>query len=247
MNKNVANRSVMHSILLDYKTNKPIEYIDYANVVTTEMGGETVYAYGGDQHAKRVAFRGEPSSTLKIETQIKPFKLYQVIMGGTPSSSAVLVKREVLTSADASGTFKITLSETPAASAYLNVFKEADDCGTALTVTITDKVVSLPASETAAGKYVAYYMYTKTGAKVSALKVSNTSIPGLLRYQGKTINIAEDGTVEDMYITYFKLTPKGDLSINFSNTGDPMTMTLEFEMLVNEAGDCWEMVAEELA
>ncbi len=24
-----------------------------------------------------------------------------------------------------------------------------------------------------------------------------------------------------------------------------MTMTLEFEMLVNEAGDCWEMVAEE--
>lgn len=246
MNKKVANRSVMHSILMDYKTNKPIEYIDYANVVTTEMGGETVYAYGGDQHAKRVAFRGEPSSSLKIETQIKPFKLYEIMLGGTASSSAVLVKREVLTSTGPAS-FKITLSETPASSAYLNVFKVSDDCGTALTVTVADKVVTLPASETAVGQYVAYYMYTKTGAKVSALKVSNTSIPKLLRYQGKTINIAEDGTVEDMYITYFKLTPKGDMSINFSNTGDPMTMTLEFEMLVNEAGDCWEMVAEELA
>ncbi len=133
------------------------------------------------------------------------------------TSSAVLVKREVLTSTGASGTFKITLLETPAASAYLNVFKEADDCGTALNrYSYRIRLYSLPASETAAGKYVAYYMYTKTGAKVSALRVSNTSIPGLLRYQGKTINIAEDGTVEDMYITYFKLTPKGDLSINFS-------------------------------
>ncbi len=55
MNKNVANRSVMHSILLDYKTNKPIEYIDYANVVTTRNGRRNRLCLWRRPTCKRVA------------------------------------------------------------------------------------------------------------------------------------------------------------------------------------------------
>ena len=92
-NSTMANREVCDLIFLDYSTGKPFLNLDYANVTTTELTGETMFAYGGKGHPKKVAFNGERGGTLTIETQMQSVKLWQLITGGELSKTARFVKR----------------------------------------------------------------------------------------------------------------------------------------------------------
>jgi len=74
-NTNIANREVCDLIFVDYASKKPFLNLDFANVSTTELTGESVFAYGGKGHPKRVQFAGEKGGTLTIETQIQSVKL----------------------------------------------------------------------------------------------------------------------------------------------------------------------------
>ena len=100
MGNTFANREVCDLIFEDYATKTPFLNMDYANVSTTEITGESVFAYGGKGHPKRVAFSGERGGTLTIETQMQSFKLYQLLTGGDMSKSAKFMVREELTAAD---------------------------------------------------------------------------------------------------------------------------------------------------
>ena len=68
--KNMANREVCDLIFVDYENKVPFLNLDFANVSTTELTGESTFAYGGKGYPKRVRFAGEKSGTLTIETQI---------------------------------------------------------------------------------------------------------------------------------------------------------------------------------
>ena len=69
--KQMANREVCDMVFQDYQTKKPFLYVDYANTSSQELTGETVYAYGGKGHPRKVAFTGDKAGTLTIETQIQ--------------------------------------------------------------------------------------------------------------------------------------------------------------------------------
>ena len=51
-----ANRDVCNLIMVDFATNKPILNFPYANTTTTSVTGESVFAYGGQGHPRRVTF-----------------------------------------------------------------------------------------------------------------------------------------------------------------------------------------------
>jgi len=127
----MANREVCDLIFVDYTTKKPFLNLDFANVSTTELTGESVFAYGGKGHPKRVQFAGERGGTITIETQIQTVKLWQLITGGEISKSAKFVTR-VETEVDDAGT-AITLADTPIANSVM-VYSADDDCGTEITV-----------------------------------------------------------------------------------------------------------------
>ena len=110
-NPNMANREVCDLIFVDYATKKPFLNLDFANVTTTELTGESVFAYGGKGHPKRVQFAGERGGTITIETQIQTVKLWQLITGGEVTKSAKFVTR-VETTVGTGGT-AITLTDTP--------------------------------------------------------------------------------------------------------------------------------------
>ena len=112
-NPNMANREVCDLLFVDYATKKPFLNLDFANVSTTELTGESVFAHGGKGHSKRVQFSGERGGTITIETQIQTVKLWQLITGGEISRSAKFVTR-METSVDDAGTV-ITLPDAPAA------------------------------------------------------------------------------------------------------------------------------------
>ena len=112
-NPNMANREVCDLLFVDYATKKPFLNLDFANVSTTELTGESVFAHGGKGHPKRVQFSGERGGTITIETQIQTVKLWQLITGGEISKSAKFVTR-METSVDDAGTV-ITLPDAPVA------------------------------------------------------------------------------------------------------------------------------------
>lgn len=125
-NPNMANREVCDLIFVDYFTKKPFLNLDFANVSTTALTGESVFAYGGREHPKRVQFTGERGGTITIETQIQTVKLWQLITGGEISKSAKFVVRVETTVNDA-GT-GITLGDTPVAGSVV-VYAADDDWG----------------------------------------------------------------------------------------------------------------------
>ena len=237
-NQNLTNREVCDLIFVDYSTRKPFLNLDFANVTTTELTGESVFAYGGKGHPKRVQFAGERGGTLTIETQIQTVKLWQLITGGETSKSAKFVTR-VETNVDEAGT-AITLADAPVAGSVA-VYTYDDDCGTELACTVADKAVTLATALTGGAKVVVYYMKeVKEG--VQRINIKSTSFPKNFIVYGDTVMKTDDDEILPYKLTAYKVAPQGNLSLSFSNTGDPGSVTITCDLLCDSDDNILDLV-----
>lgn len=237
-NPNMANREVCDLIFLDYATKKPFLNLDFANVTTTELTGESVFAYGGKGHPKKIQFSGERGGTLTIETQIQTVKLWQLITGGELSKTAKFVARkEMVVGADGK---KITLAEAPIAGS-VTVFKAEDDCGVELANTVADKDVTLTAALTEGDKVVVYYMREMTD-KVQKINIKSTSFPKNFVVYGDTIMKTEDDEVLPYHLVAYKCAPQSNMSLSFSNNGDPGSVTITCDLLEGEDHNVLDLI-----
>lgn len=229
-----ANREVCDLIFVDYATKVPFLECDYANVTTTELTGETTYAYGGKGHPKRIAFSGERGGTISIETQIRTMDLYSLVTGADIETAAKILSKEEQT---ASAAGSLTLSDTPiAGSVYL--YNRDDVCGTALQCTVTGKSIS--SSDIKANKdYTVLYM-TEKNTGTQTIKVKSTTFPKAFTVYGDTIVKFEDGTASPYRIKVAKCIPQSNISFSFSNTGDPGALTITCDMMADENDDIYE-------
>ena len=228
-NPNMANREVCDLIFVDYSTKKPFLNLDFANVSTTELTGESVFAYGGKGHPKRVQFSGERGGTITIETQIQTVKLWQLITGGEVSKNAKFVVRAEL-AVGTDGT-TITLAETPVTGTVV-VYKADDDCGTELACTVADTAVTLTDALTEGDKVVVYYMKEVTD-KVQRISIKSTSFPKNFVVYGDTVMKTEDDEVLPYRLVAYKVAPQSNMSLSFSNTGDPGTITITCDLMAD--------------
>ena len=228
-NPNMANREVCDLIFVDYSTKKPFLNLDFANVSTTELTGESVFAYGGKGHPKRVQFSGERGGTITIETQIQTVKLWQLITGGEVSKSAKFVVRTEL-EVGADGT-TITLAETPVTGTVV-VYKADDDCGTELACSVADTAVNLTDALTEGDKVVVYYMKEVTD-KVQRINIKSTSFPKNFIVYGDTVMKTEDDEVLPYRLVAYKVAPQSNMSLSFSNTGDPGSITITCDLMAD--------------
>lgn len=237
-NPNMANREVCDLIFVDYTTKKPFLNLDFANVSTTELTGESVFAYGGKGHPKRVQFSGERGGTITIETQIQTVKLWQLITGGEVSKTAKFVTR-VETVVDDTGT-TITLDDTPVAGTVV-VYADDDDCGTELACTVKDKTVTLSTSFTNSSKVIVYYMKELTD-NVQRINIKSTSFPKNFIVYGDTIMKTEDDEILPYRLIAAKCAPQSNMSLSFSNNGDPGTVTLTCDLLADQDDNILDLV-----
>ena len=237
-NPNMANREVCDLIFVDYSTKKPFLNLDFANVSTTELTGESVFAYGGKGHPKRVQFSGERGGTLTIETQIQTVKLWQLITGGEVSKTAKFVVRTEL-AVGTDGT-AITLAETPVAGTVV-VYKADDDCGTELACSVADTAVTLTDALTEGDKVVVYYMKEVTSG-VQRINIKSTSFPKNFIVYGDTVMKTEDDEVLPYKLTAYKVAPQSNMSLSFSNTGDPGTITLTCDLMADGDDNILDLV-----
>ena len=230
MTDRFANREVCDMIIYDFRTQKPILRCDYANTNSTELTGEVVYAYGGQGHPKRVAFNGEKGGTFTFETQIQSFALYSIMSGADIATTANVVKREVITAAAAGS---ITLSDTPIAGT-VNVFAAADDCGTEIVGTVSEKVfTATTAGDIASGTdYVAYYQ-TAVSEGVKALQIKSTVFPKAIRVVADTYEKTEADEILPYQMIVYKAQPQTNITLSNSNTGDPVTLTVTCDLMAD--------------
>lgn len=234
-----ANREVCDLVFTDYATKKPFLNMDYANVSTTEITGETVFAYGGKGHPKRVGFAGEKGGTLTIETQLQSFELYQLLTGGDRAKSAKFIAREELTVSD--GT--VTLSSQPSADSPINVFADGDDCGTALTASCEGSTVTVTGAEDD-DTVIVYYIKDIT-EKVQSISVKGSSFPKSFTVYGDTVMKTDDDKLLPYKFIAYKVTPQSNLSIGMSNNGDPATITITCDLMADEDNNMLDLILEE--
>ena len=226
-NPNMANREVCDLIFVDYATKKPFLNLDFANVSTTELTGESVFAYGGKGHPKRVQFSGERGGTITIETQIQTVKLWQLITGGEVTKTAKFIAR-VEKVVEADGT-TVTLADTPVVGS-VTVYKADDDCGTELACTVADTAVTLTDALAEGDKVVVYYMKEVTD-KVQRISIKSTSFPKNFVVYGDTVMKTEDDEVLPYRLVAYKVAPQSNMSLSFSNTGDPGTIQIVCDLM----------------
>ena len=235
-----ANREVCDLIFEDYASKTVFLNMDYANVSTTEVTGETVFAYGGKGHPKKVSFSGERGGTITIETQIQSFKLYQLLTGGNMSSTAKFMTREKLKVAEG-GT--VTLTNKPSDGATVNIFSAADDCGTPKDVTVAESVVTITGA-TAGEDVIAYYLKDIT-EKVQKISIKGSSFPKAFTVYGDTVMKTTDDDLMPYKFIAYKVAPQSNLTLGMSNSGDPATSTITCDMLVNDNNDMLDLILED--
>ena len=229
-NSNMANREVCDLIFVDYATKKPFLNLDFANVSTTELTGESVFAYGGKGHPKRMQFAGERGGTMTIETQIQTVKLWQLITGGELGKTAKFVARE---EAAVTGEDKktITLKGTPA-EGDISIFAADDDCGTELAYTdITGSVITL--TDACAGDQVIVYYMKEVADGVQRINIKSTSFPKNFIVYGDTVMKTEADEILPYKLTAYKVAPQGNMSLSFSNNGDPGSITITCDLMAD--------------
>lgn len=233
-----ANREVMDLVFVDYNTKKPVLNWPLANATATALTGESVFAYGGQGHPKRVPFYGEKGGTLTLETQMQSYALYSLITGADVENTAKFLEREVIVaSADGS----LTISNT--ALGNVDVFAADDDCGTSLTATVSDKEVSC--DDVVSGKeYVVYYMKEYTDG-VTNIRISSKTFPKAVIIYGTTVSRTEDDKIVAQKLVAYKASAQMEAEWSFSNSGDPASMSITFDLLVDEDGNLLDMLAIE--
>lgn len=234
----MANREVCDLIFVDYATKKPFLNLDFANVTTTELTGESVFAYGGKGHPKRVQFAGEKGGTLTIETQLQTVKLWQLITGGEISKSAKFVTRKEM-AVDTAGTV-ITLEDTPIAGTVV-VYKADDDCGTELACTVADKTITLTTALTDGEKVIVYYM-KEAATGVQRINIKSTSFPKNFIVYGDTVMKTDGDELLPYKLTAYKAAPQSNMSLSYSNNGDPGSITITCDLMADGDDNILDLV-----
>ena len=236
VNPNMANREVCDLTFVDYKTKVPVLYCDYANTTTTDMTGEVAYAYGGQGYSPRISFSGKRGGTLKIETQIQPFKLYSIMTGAAVATTASFIKKETAITTTEAPT--ITLTKTPATGSTVNVFTTGTT-DTPIAATISGTTVSL--TTPTPGTYDVYYIEAlSTGVK--KLNVKSTTFPKAFIVYAETVEKTESDELLPYKMVYYKAVPQPNFTISNSSNGDPVSLTLTLDLLADSSKNILDMI-----
>jgi hypothetical protein len=237
-NVNFANREVADLMLVDYSTKKMFLNVDWANVTSTSFEADRVFATGGQGAPNRVQFDGSRTGTLTIEAQVYPVKVFQMLSGQELGTSANFLKREEIT-ATAEGSLTISVE---AGSDSVQLFAADDDMGTELEATISGTTVTAADVKTDTA-YVVYY-YAKS-AKAQVVKLDSTHFPKSYRVEGSIPYKTENDEIIEAHPIWYKAAPQGGFELSWQNTGDPVSLTMTFDVLADSDGNIFDMIFPE--
>ena len=236
--KQMANREVCDMVFQDYQTKKPFLYVDYANTSSQELTGETVYAYGGKGHPRKVAFTGDKAGTLTIETQIQTPKLWEMMTGGTKSTTASIMKH-VKTTVGGTNTITLAVGETP--TKETTWVYDASDANMNTEIAVQSvSTNTITVAETDEGTEVDVF-YMATVSDVYNINIKSTDFPKAFTVYGDTYMKTTDDDILPYLFKAYKCVPQSNITLSFANTGDPGTITITCDLLVDDDGNMLDL------
>lgn len=238
--KQMANREVCDMVFVDYKTKEPFLFCDYANTSSQELTGENVFACGGKGHPKKITFSGERAGTLTIETQIQTPKLWELMTGGKSSKTAEIMKRVKVKVGESN---KVSITDTKVTLTKENVwvYDGADsNMETKLEVTtVSGRDITLKDSKTEGTEVVVFYLATRND--VYNISIRSTDFPKAFTVYGDTYMKTTDEDVLPYLFKAYKVVPQANMSLSFASSGDPSTVTLTCDMMVDDDGNMLDL------
>lgn len=238
--KQMANREVCDMVFVDYKTKEPFLFCDYANTSSQELTGENIFAYGGKGHPKKITFSGERAGTITIETQIQTPKLWELMTGGKSSKTAEIMKRVKVKVGESN---KVSITDTKVTLTKENVwvYDGADsNMETKLGVTtVSGQDITLKDSKAEGTEVVVFYLATRND--VYNISIRSTDFPKAFTVYGDTYMKTTDEDVLPYLFKAYKVVPQANMSLSFASSGDPGTVTLTCDMMVDDDGNMLDL------
>ena len=242
MENRMANRQVCDVDIRDFKTNEPFLWLETANTSSFSTSADTVFAMG--KGAKRVDFQNPLESTIALEFQVMPFRMFAMLSDGTFSSSAVYTVHEKITCATA-GKVTITPKQTMTVQAgTVFVYPEGEfgveDSKIAGTFSSNDFTATETTDIAVGSVYEVGYIVTRTGVK--NIQFNSGKKPKTYAINMSTLFKDEQGQYIPVLIKVYKATLQRNFEMSFSSEGDPVTITFTFDCLDDPNGNQVEMI-----
>lgn len=221
-----ASRDCGTTVLTNLATGKVDLNIDFANSFTMNITSDTVAAL--KRGKKAIVFQNPMEGTVALEIQVWPFELYTIFGDGTIGEGGDFVHAESIKCKEAG---KL---EVPKNVKALEVFSRGnvgaedgkiDGSSTdgTFTATTADDIVK--------GK-VYDIVYVATGGKTVAIN-DNLQMPDY-KLDTDILTKNEVGVWKMEHITCYKATAQRNIELAYAAEGDPATLTITFDLLVDE-------------
>lgn len=240
---NKANRQACDIDIREVGTRKPFLYLDTANVTTAGISGSSVYAL--KKGMKAIAFHDPIEGTLTIEAQVIPFKLYSLFSDGTIESTAMRSVKKTVT-CETAGALSVTIPATSTVeTGTVFVYAEGEFGGDVIEGTFADGTfTATTAADIEVGKnYDIGYVELRT-ANVKRVVINDTRTPKAYYIEASTLDKDEDDVLTPFIMTAYKAVPQRNFEISLSSTGDPVTISLVFDLMADKAGNVFDMVED---
>jgi predicted DNA-binding protein with PD1-like motif len=224
-------KEVLDTNILDYKTKKPLVFVDYATATTNENNGERLDLKGGRGNAKQMSFDHSKTSTFKLTVPLVDLNLLAILTGDDIQTGVgEIFKREVLTVADNSGSLEINLSKEPVGNVSVFKLEGLRDVGTEVTGgTVSTKKVTFTTGVVAGDEVIAFYQYAApaTSKKVS---VKTTKFPKAVEIYGEGLGrMQEDEQDYPVHVHVFKARPQMNFTFTMEGT-NATNLELTFDL-----------------
>ena len=113
-----------------------------------------------------------------------------------------------------------------------------NDLGTELEATVADKDVTVTVEN--GTEYIVYY-YKKT-AKPQVVHLDSKHFPKAYRVEGSVPYKTEDDVIVEAHPVWYKAAPQAAFELSWQNTGDPVSMTMTFDVMADADGNIFDMI-----
>lgn len=232
---NMANRQVCDVDIRILKTMAPFLFFDTANTTTAGLSSDNVYAMA--KGARKITFQNPLEGTMTIEAQVFPFEVYALFSDGVVDTTAVYAAHDTIKAA-AEGTLAIANATAPVFVYKVGEYGKTPIDGTYADGTFT---ATTPGDIAEGDEYEVGYLVTKeTGVK--KVSINNKKMPKDYYITQKTLDKNEDGELVPFVITAYKASIQRSLELSFSSEGDPMSISLTFDIQEDADGNVVDMI-----
>lgn len=214
--------------------------VDFANTFNLNISSEVTKAKKRGRNA--VNFNDPMEGTVESEMQVFPFEVWSLLGNGTITIGG---DRCVITSVKATAEGTLTLPDTPNNNTVF-VFDKGGMVpgGERIEGEVSTKTFTATTStDIVAGKSydVSYFTHDEN---MSVVKINDDTQLADYRIDAQIPQKSERGREILMHITCFKATPQRNFELSYAAEGDPVTLTLTFDLSVDEDGEFVDMYQE---